>query len=505
MMSKWIRFLLLFHLGGYSLNAAHIQGTWNPSEQKVLVLTKFGYQLTDLKNEKDSRGFLYGHFLPQATFNYSNPVLLAIVSSENINIFRKTSGDYEMSCGSMLRNLTTKGFEPRCYPNGTSDVFRWIPCPDGHLCKGEDNAANVIPGYQMTMQIEEKINPEHWFVLLIACNLDVNCEWKDSSPNIPINYDIWLTNGRPNSAAVSFFTFNFSFDEQNTVQLFLLTVVAYAILSIIQSGANFKNRQIPPRSILLSRIVNMKLIGFSLQCFNVLLFAYDGQGFFIARIAGEVLRNTSVQVHCLLLILLAKGWDISYPGTEYPKKCIILWGILAGLDTMLFFYNCYLQTFVYDVLHDVDIYSAWPGHGMILIRIIYAIWFLIEIRELIDSEQNRHKAEFLAHFGAGFLVWFVSLPMIGTVASFVSQLWRFSLILALTTFSNFVALSCLVHQFWPKSSYRKFFADYTNGHRRLGRDDSHDYTDYDNYLFYEEESDSENDFPDCEEVIRTQI
>ena len=88
-----------------------------------------------------------------------------------------------------------------------------------------------------------------------------------------------------------------------------------------------------------------------------------------------------------------------------------------------------LQTFVYDVLHDVDIYSAWPGHGMILIRIIYAIWFLIEIRELIDSEQNRHKAEFLAHFGAGFLVWFVSLPMIGTVASFVSQLWRFSLIL----------------------------------------------------------------------------
>ena len=46
---------------------------------------------------------------------------------------------------------------------------------------------------------------------------------------------------------------------------------------------------------------------------------------------------------------------------------------------------------------------------------------------------------------------------------------------------------------------------YFSGHRRLGRDDSHDYTDYDNYLFYEEESDSENDFPDCEEVIRTQI
>uniref|UniRef100_A0A8R1HPZ3 GpcrRhopsn4 domain-containing protein n=1 Tax=Caenorhabditis japonica TaxID=281687 RepID=A0A8R1HPZ3_CAEJA len=457
MMTIWVLSKLLLFLGLHFVNAAHITGSWNPSEEKVLVVTKFGYQQTKSNSEKDHRGFLYGHFLPQTTFNYSNPVLLAIVSSENINIFRKNS-DYGMSCGSMLHNLTRKGFEPRCFPNGTSDVFRWIPCPEGHLCKGEDNASNVVPGYQMTMQIQEPYNPEHWFVLLIACNLDSNCEWKDSSPNVPINYDMWLTNGRPNSAAVSFFTFNFSFDEQNTVQLFLLTTVTYAVLSIIQSGANYKNRQIPPRSNLLSRIITMKLVGYSLQCFNVMLFAYDGQGFFLARIAGEVLRNTSIQVHCLLLILLAKGWDISYPGTEFPKKCLYMWGFLAGLDTILFFYNC---TFVYDVLHDVDIYSAWPGHGMILIRIIYAIWFLIEIRKLIDSEQNRQKAEFLAHLGAGFLVWFVSLPMIGIVASFVSQLWRFSLILALTTFSNFVALSCLVHQFWPKSSYRKFFADYT--------------------------------------------
>lgn len=91
MMRIWIRFLLLFHLGGLVVHCAHIQGiikiikmsslkintsgSWNPSEQKVVVVTKFGYQQTKAKNEKDSRGFLYGNFLPQATYNYSSKEL----------------------------------------------------------------------------------------------------------------------------------------------------------------------------------------------------------------------------------------------------------------------------------------------------------------------------------------------------------------------------------------------------------------------------------------------
>uniref|UniRef100_A0A8R1DXM5 Uncharacterized protein n=1 Tax=Caenorhabditis japonica TaxID=281687 RepID=A0A8R1DXM5_CAEJA len=45
----------------------------------------------------------------------------------------------------------------------------------------------------------------------------------------------------------------------------------------------------------------------------------------------------------------------------------------------------------------------------------------------------------------------------------------------------------------------------SGGHRRLGRSDSHEFNDYDNFLFFDGDSDSENDFPDCEDVIRTQI
>lgn len=48
-----------------------------------------------------------------------------------------------------------------------------------------------------------------------------------------------------------------------------------------------------------------------------------------------------------------------------------------------FRYKAYIQVFIYDVLHDVDVFTSWPGYGQLLIRILFALWFLIEIRQLI--------------------------------------------------------------------------------------------------------------------------
>ncbi|CAD6184990.1 unnamed protein product [Caenorhabditis auriculariae] len=476
-------------------NSAHIQGKWNPREERALIVTKFGFQQTKIGDEKNTRGFLYGHVTTQAPYNYSSPVLLVLASKKSIAYFRSDS-EYGMSCGSMLKNISKEGFESKCFSNGTSDVFRWVPCPQGHLCKDEDNASNVIPGYQMTLQVQESYSPEYWYVILLACKLNENCAWESSNPDLTIEYDLWLTNGRPNSKEASFFTFNFSFDEQNTVQILLITVIMYAFLAMLLSRVRAKTRHhaLPPRTRLLSYIVTAKMVGSALQCINVLVYAYDGQGVFLARVAGEIIRVGCVEMMCLLLLMLARGWDITQSTEALNTNCLALWGFLALLD--LFFFCCNF-IFVYDTLHDVDVFSAWPGHGMIAIRIFYAMWFLIEIRRLIDREQNEEKAVFLANFGAGFLVWFISLPMIGIVVSLVSQQWRFSLILALTSLANFSALACLVHQFWPTSSYRKFYADYMSAHRRLSRTESHEMTEYELMLFYEE-SESENDYPDAD-------
>ncbi|EYC37647.1 hypothetical protein Y032_0774g2243, partial [Ancylostoma ceylanicum] len=108
--------------------------------------------------------------------------------------------------------------------------------------------------------------------------------------------------------------------------------------------------------------------------------------------------------------------------------------------------------FLYDVLHEVDVFSSWPGYGQLFIRILLALWFLVEIRSLIMREQSEERATFVAHIGAGFLVWFVYLPGLGVVASFISQLWRFKIILgfAASCSLRILSLACatVVYSVW---------------------------------------------------------
>ncbi|VDM74483.1 unnamed protein product [Strongylus vulgaris] len=99
-----------------------------------------------------------------------------------------------------------------------------------------------------------------------------------------------------------------------------------------------------------------------------------------------------------------------------------------------------LQVYLFDILHEIDVFSSWPGYGQLFIRILLALWFLAEIRKLIFREQSEERAAFIAHIGAGFLVWFVYLPGLGVIALFISQLWRFKIILGAFALSPFTLI-----------------------------------------------------------------
>lgn len=57
------------------------------------------------------------------------------------------------------------------------------------------------------------------------------------------------------------------------------------------------------------------------------------------------------------------------------------------------------------------------------------LWFLWELRNTMKYEHSTRKLDFLLHFGASSLVWFIYLPIVAIVASQVSPLWRFKLLL----------------------------------------------------------------------------
>lgn len=63
------------------------------------------------------------------------------------------------------------------------------------------------------------------------------------------------------------------------------------------------------------------------------------------------------------------------------------------------------------------------------IRSIIMMWFLWELRNTMKYEHSTRKLDFLLHFGASSLVWFIYLPIIAIIASQVSPMWRYKLLL----------------------------------------------------------------------------
>lgn len=57
------------------------------------------------------------------------------------------------------------------------------------------------------------------------------------------------------------------------------------------------------------------------------------------------------------------------------------------------------------------------------------LWFLWELRITMKYEHSTQKLDFLLHFGASSLVWFIYLPIVAIIAVNVNPLWRYKLLL----------------------------------------------------------------------------
>lgn len=86
-----------------------------------------------------------------------------------------------------------------------------------------------------------------------------------------------------------------------------------------------------------------------------------------------------------------------------------------------------------DIIEDIDEYQTWPGWLIIVFRSLIMLWFLYELRTTMLYEHNTQKLNFLLHFGASSLVWFIYLPILALIALHVSALWRYKLLLGKKT------------------------------------------------------------------------
>ncbi|KAJ1521160.1 hypothetical protein ONE63_002855 [Megalurothrips usitatus] len=452
-------FLLILLSLGYQIkcvDSAHVSGTWNTKEF-FRFLIKFGFQKTDVHQEND--GYIYGNVTVKGNFS-QNATLAVLDRGYFLEYYgNRTVANKSKACILMFDKIGTTAYDSACYDRGELDFLRKVPCSKGELCYDEDKPMNVVPLNQFTFRIRDVRQPRFWYISMVACYRDPKtCQWKHLDEEAELDYDIWFVNGNPNVSGNNPVLYQFSFDRQDTVELYLVFFLCYIILVPLQLYAALQQRHPVTRLFTVSLL--MEFIGLVFNLFHVLKFAIDGVGFEQLAVAGDIFDILSRTTLMLLLLLLAKGWAITRLELTHKPLVFTIWFIYGVVHVLLYVWN---MTEV-DIIEDIDEYQTWPGWLILILRSMIMIWFLLELRNTMSYEHNVHKLHFFLHFGASALVWFIYLPIIALIALRVSALWRFKLLLGITYSADCLAYCVMTHLLWPTRSEQYFLLANENFH-----------------------------------------
>ncbi|KAM7288984.1 integral membrane protein GPR180 [Ixodes scapularis] len=446
--------LLLSIAAAWTADALHLQGTFRTS-QYFSFLAKFGFRKTDRHDHENTLGYIYGN-VTTATKDLTHRGTLVVVDRSDFLSYygNRTEPDRQSACQLMFSGINRVAFDSSCNPNGTQDFLRNIPCTPGKLCEDEDKPNRVVKGNQFTYTVRDLHQARFWYISMVSCyrvGEGKDCKWKDSvEEDIAINYDIWLVNGNPAASSHNFFEYQFSFEQQGSLERVLLFFVLYLVLACLQVYAALQQKHLVTR--LFTAALTLQLLSFLWTITHLAFFAWDGVGVPTLGIVGDVTYMLSQSLFMLLLLLLAKGWAITRTELTWKPVLFCIWLVYSCIQILLYVWN---MTEV-DVIEEIDEYQTYPGWISLCFRLVVTAWFLTELRSTMIDENDHRKLRFYLHFGAGLLCWFVYLPVVALIALQVSALWRQKFILGISSCADFLAYAIIAHLLWPTRSQQYF-------------------------------------------------
>lgn len=430
---------------------AHLRGTWKTSSFFKFV-SKFAFQRTNRHDPLNTQGYVFGNVTTNAG-DSDNLAAFVVVDRRYFDDFHASSSisQRDDACKAMFRRIDGIAYDSNCNIKGSEDFIRKIPCPSNATCVDEDQPDRVVQGYQLTYAVQDINQPRFWYISMVACKRvgtsNKSCSWvHDPTVDIEVEYDIWLVNGNPYTRHQNPFEYQFSFDKQDIVELYLAFLVLLLVLLSVQIFAAIRQRH--PIARLFTVTIAVALLGTLLHFAHVMKYAMDGEGVDGLGVMGDICDILATTLFILVLLLLAKGWAVSHAELSRKLLLFFLWSAYLLTNILL----CIWNRAAMDVIYDVDEFKTWPGWLSLGVRILVMIWFLYEVRGTMCRELNRQKLQFFLHFGASSLVWFISLPVVALVSINVSALWRFKLLLGTSYLANFFAFCSVAHLLWPTRS-----------------------------------------------------
>nr|XP_029721356.1 integral membrane protein GPR180-like [Aedes albopictus] len=460
---RWIRaglvLLVVGLLGGSQpSDGAHLTGSFRV-DQFFRFLIKFGFQKTEKHSqqntESDTFGYIYGNVT--SSVNLSVPITLAVLDKHNFLEYyaNRNNFDQDVACQRMFDKLDKVAFNSKCNKGAEADYLRRIPCERGKLCVDEDTPANVVSGNQFTYVISDPNVPRFWYISMVACYQNQStCQWhhydyrKFHSHPPELEYDMQLVNGNPNRQSTSFFNpllFHFSFDQQNTLEMYLIFFVIYLVMVPLQIYAVRLQKHPVTRLFTISLL--LEFISVCLLLTHTVRYAMNGVGNENLAITGDIFDIFSRTSFMLILLLLAKGWAVTRLQISVSSWILlmVIWIPYCAIHVLLYIWN---RTEV-DIISDIDEYQTWPGWLVLACRSTMMLWFLWELRITMKYEHSTQKLDFLLHFGASSLVWFIYLPIVAIIAVNVNPLWRYKLLLGITNSADCLAYCVMMGLLWP--------------------------------------------------------
>ncbi|GAB6024907.1 hypothetical protein CHUAL_010013 [Chamberlinius hualienensis] len=432
-----------------SVSGLHTKGTWSTNENFFKFLVKFGFQRTNQHDRSNTQGYIFGNITSSSNLTHS--VTFVVVDKGyfteyygNRTLYKE---DMDKTCQQMFQKIDTIAYDAQCHRNNIEDFLRKIPCPENGLCVDEDQPQRVVSGFQFTYGVQDINQPRFWYVSMVACRRTeplTNCTWvHDPDLDIVIDYDIWLVNGNPYKKDQNQFEYQFSFEKQNVIEIYIVFLMLNLGLIILQVYAGTQQKH--PIILLLSGTILLALFGNIFHLIHYLKFSNDGEGIEGVGVVGDICDILSECMFVLILLLLAKGWAITL--RKLTGKFIIGFVMALYIGSSILLYAW--KTWEMDVIEDVHEYKTWPGWLSLILRLLIMAWFLFELRRTMQKERSKTKLQFLLHFGASSLVWFIYLPIMAVVSINVLALWRFKLFIGISSSVNFLAFASMVHLLWP--------------------------------------------------------
>lgn len=358
-----------------------------------------------------------------------------------------------LACKRMFSRLNATAFDAKCNPEGKGDYLRRVPCRRKSVCPDEDTLSNVITQSQFTFVISNLNQPRFWYISLVSCIRNATtCEWEAyNGPPKRLSYHLELVNGNPSREQSNFyspFVFHFSYDQQNILEQCLIFFAIYIFLVPIQIHGSQK--QSHPVTKLFTMSIILEFVSICFILIHLIRFASNGEGNETLKVTGEIFDILSRTSFMLILLLLAKGWAVTRLEISSLSwfTLIIIWISYLTLNLVLYVWN---MTEI-DVISDIDEFQTWPGFLVLISRSCIMLWFLYELRTTMKYEHSTKKLDFLLHFGASSLVWFIYLPIIALISMHVSVFWRYKLILAVTNSVDCLAYCVMMGLLWPNRS-----------------------------------------------------